>query len=154
MLLLRRLGPSEPRGVAVAIFGHTGLGMLICRNEVVAAARVYAQACIIFHDSASTFTSLRQLLRNLLRRRIEPDRADYAPLGACRAHSGQHVDCPVRRTLREVCYGMQPTASLSRAWRRSDARVPETVVVVLGEVGPLEQRVILPGGQGGRPQKH
>jgi ATP-binding cassette subfamily C protein CydCD len=32
--------------------------------------------------------------------------------------------------------------------------VPETVVVVLGEVGPLEQRVILPGGQGGRPQKH
>ena len=49
---------------------------------------------------------------------------------------------------------MQPTASLSRAWRQSDARVPETVVVVLGEVGSLEQRVILPGGQGGWPQKH
>ncbi len=48
--------------------------------------------------------------------------ADYAPLGACPAHSGQHADCPVRRTLREVCDGMQPTASLSRAWRRSDAR--------------------------------
>ena len=59
----------------------------------------------------------------------------YAPLGACPAHSGQHADCPVRRTLREVCYGMQPTASLSRAWRRSDARVPETVVVVLVRSG-------------------
>jgi hypothetical protein len=32
--------------------------------------------------------------------------------------------------------------------------VPETVVVVLGEAGPLEQRVILPSGQGGRPHKH
>jgi hypothetical protein len=41
----------------------------------------------------------------------------------CQAHSGQqHADCPVRLTLREVCYGMQPTASLSRAWRRSDVR--------------------------------
>jgi hypothetical protein len=38
-----------------------------CRNEVAAAARVYAQPCIIFHDSASPFTSLRQLLRDLLR---------------------------------------------------------------------------------------
>ena len=26
------------------------------------------------------------------------------------------------------------------------------VVVVLGEIGPLEQRVILPSGQGGRPR--
>jgi hypothetical protein len=65
----------------------------ICRNEVVAVARVYAQTCIIFHDSASTFTSLQQLLRNLLRRRIEPCR-----LGAiCRCHScqdGQHrISC-------------------------------------------------------------
>jgi hypothetical protein len=33
MLLLRRLGPGEPRGVAVAMFGHSGLGMLICRIE-------------------------------------------------------------------------------------------------------------------------
>jgi hypothetical protein len=29
VLLLRRLGPGGPRGVAVAMFGHTGLGMLI-----------------------------------------------------------------------------------------------------------------------------
>src|ERR1700730_2895872 len=36
VLLLRRLGPGGPRGVAVAMFGHTGLGMLICRNEYVA----------------------------------------------------------------------------------------------------------------------
>ena len=28
--------PGGPRGVAVAMFGHTGLGMLICRNEDVA----------------------------------------------------------------------------------------------------------------------
>ena len=29
VLLLRRLGPGELRGVAVAMYGHTGLGMLI-----------------------------------------------------------------------------------------------------------------------------
>jgi hypothetical protein len=39
-----------PRGVAVAMFGHTRLGMLICRNEGVSYARIYAQPCIIFHD--------------------------------------------------------------------------------------------------------
>jgi glycogen operon protein len=33
-----------------------------------------------------------------------------------------HQFVHVRRTLREVCCGMQPTASLSRAWRWSDAR--------------------------------
>jgi hypothetical protein len=33
VLLLRRLGPGGPRAVAVAMFGHTGLGMLICRRE-------------------------------------------------------------------------------------------------------------------------
>jgi hypothetical protein len=31
MLLLRRLGARRAEGVAVAMFGHTGLGMLICR---------------------------------------------------------------------------------------------------------------------------
>jgi hypothetical protein len=31
VLLLRRLDPGGPRGVAVAMFGHNGLGMLICR---------------------------------------------------------------------------------------------------------------------------
>lgn len=31
LLLLRRLGPGGPRGMAVAMFGPTGLGMLICR---------------------------------------------------------------------------------------------------------------------------
>ena len=29
VLLLRRPGPRRPRGVAVAMFGHAGLGMLI-----------------------------------------------------------------------------------------------------------------------------
>jgi hypothetical protein len=29
VLLLRRLGPGGPRGVAVAMFGRIGLGMLI-----------------------------------------------------------------------------------------------------------------------------
>jgi hypothetical protein len=28
--------PGGPRRVAVAMFGHTGLGMLICRNEGIA----------------------------------------------------------------------------------------------------------------------
>ena len=36
-----------------------------CRNEGVAYARIYAQRCIIFHDSASTLTSQRRLLRHL-----------------------------------------------------------------------------------------
>ena len=31
VLLLRRLGPSGPRGVTVAMFGRAGLGMLIRR---------------------------------------------------------------------------------------------------------------------------
>ena len=30
VLLLRRLGARRAEGVAVAMFGHTGLGMLIC----------------------------------------------------------------------------------------------------------------------------
>jgi catechol 2,3-dioxygenase-like lactoylglutathione lyase family enzyme len=34
VLLLRRLGPRRPRGVAVTMFGHTGLGMLICRIAI------------------------------------------------------------------------------------------------------------------------
>ena len=33
VLLLRRLGPRRAEGVAVAMFGRTGLGMLICRIE-------------------------------------------------------------------------------------------------------------------------
>jgi len=35
-----------------------------CRNEGVAYVRIYAQRCIIFHDSASTLTSQRRLLRH------------------------------------------------------------------------------------------
>jgi hypothetical protein len=37
----------------------------ICRIEGVAPGRIYAQECILFHDSASVLTSQRQLLRNL-----------------------------------------------------------------------------------------
>jgi hypothetical protein len=37
-----------------------------CRNEGLAPKRIYAQECIIFHDSASVLTSQRQLLHNLL----------------------------------------------------------------------------------------
>ena len=33
VLLLRRLGPRRAEGVAAAMFGHTGLGTLICRCE-------------------------------------------------------------------------------------------------------------------------
>ena len=36
-----------------------------CRNAGVAPRRIYAQECIVFHDSASVLTSQRQLLRNL-----------------------------------------------------------------------------------------
>ena len=34
VLLLRRLGPGGPRGVAVVMFGHTGLGMLIADGRM------------------------------------------------------------------------------------------------------------------------
>jgi hypothetical protein len=51
VLLLRRLSPGGPRGVAVAMFGHTGLGMLICRNEDVACMYIYEPASIFTHGS-------------------------------------------------------------------------------------------------------
>jgi hypothetical protein len=47
VLLLRRLGPGGPRGVAVAMFGHTGLGILICRNEYFLLAHLYAPYSIL-----------------------------------------------------------------------------------------------------------
>lgn len=47
---------------------------LSCRNEGVVPGRIYAQKCMIFHDSASVFTSQRQLLRKFSCRRTEPDR--------------------------------------------------------------------------------
>jgi hypothetical protein len=85
---------------------------------------------------------------------LEPFQIDYAPLGECPAHSGQHADRRVRRTLREVCAECSRQPRCHAPSGGQTRGVPETVVVVLGEVGPLEQRVILPGGQGGRPQKH
>src|SRR5580692_5947551 len=42
VLLLRRLGPQRAERVAVAMFGHTGLGMLICRISSVAGPHTYA----------------------------------------------------------------------------------------------------------------
>jgi hypothetical protein len=49
VLLLRRLGPAGPRGAAVAMFGHTGLCMLICRNEYFIRAHIYALTSILIH---------------------------------------------------------------------------------------------------------
>ena len=46
VLLLRRPGPAEAMGVTVAMFGHTGLGMLICRCESVSSAHSYALTCM------------------------------------------------------------------------------------------------------------
>jgi hypothetical protein len=43
-----------------------------CRNEVVAAARVYAQACIIFHDSSPNVAAA--IATQPFEERIEPDR--------------------------------------------------------------------------------
>jgi hypothetical protein len=42
VLLLRRLGSRRAEGVAAAIFGPTGLGMLICRIEGVVSPHAYA----------------------------------------------------------------------------------------------------------------
>jgi hypothetical protein len=44
---------------------HGVYGDRFCRNEGVACARIYAQPCIIFHDSVGALTSRRQLLHNL-----------------------------------------------------------------------------------------
>jgi hypothetical protein len=72
---------------------------------------------------------------------------------------------------RPHCHAPAPACAPSRAaritvairvwWRHSLAPgggqprgMPETVVAVFGQVGSLKQRVILPGGQGGWPQKH
>ena len=41
--------PGGPRGVAVAMFGHTGLGMLICRSEYFIRAQIYALTGIFTH---------------------------------------------------------------------------------------------------------
>ena len=49
MLLLRRLGARRAEGVAVAMFGHTGLGMLICRCEYFLLAHIYAPHSILTH---------------------------------------------------------------------------------------------------------
>ena len=50
VLLLRRPGPAEAMGVTVAMFGHTGLGMLICRIEGVVMAYIYPYIGILTHD--------------------------------------------------------------------------------------------------------
>jgi hypothetical protein len=39
-------GPGGPKGVAVAMFGHTGLGMLICRIADVARSYTYTLHCM------------------------------------------------------------------------------------------------------------
>ena len=49
VLLLRRLGPRRAEGVAVAMFGHTGLGMLSSRNEGLTVTQIYAPNSIITH---------------------------------------------------------------------------------------------------------
>jgi hypothetical protein len=70
VLLLRCLGPGGPRGVAVAIFGHTCLGMLICRNEDGVSSYIYALLCISqtavpTSDSALPFVSRVRLAPKL-----------------------------------------------------------------------------------------
>jgi hypothetical protein len=86
--------------------------------------------------------------------KADSEQSDYAPLGACPAHSEQHADGRFRRTLREVCTECSRQPRCHAPSGGQTRGVPEMVVVVLGEVGPLEQRVILPGGQGGWPQQH
>jgi hypothetical protein len=39
--------PGGPRAVAVAMFGHTGLGMLICRNEYFIRVHIYVRPGIL-----------------------------------------------------------------------------------------------------------
>ena len=59
-VLLLRHSSGGPRGVAVAMFGPSGLDMLICRIEGVALLDAYAQHCMIICDSVHTvaFTEL------------------------------------------------------------------------------------------------
>jgi hypothetical protein len=53
--------PGGPRGVAVAMFGHTGLGMLICRNERVGYAHAYALTCMLTHSWLDLVGDIAQL---------------------------------------------------------------------------------------------
>jgi hypothetical protein len=57
--------PGGPRGVAVAMFGHTGLGMLICRNEHGTRAHIHARSEILIQtisafvdDNGSSFLTI------------------------------------------------------------------------------------------------
>jgi hypothetical protein len=61
VLLLRRLAPGGPRGVAAAMFGHTGLGMLICRKECITYANTYALNGILARDSRDVAMLLQRL---------------------------------------------------------------------------------------------
>ena len=60
-----RTEPGDNGGHAKNHHDHRPTNARICRIEGVAPGRIYAQECIIFHDSASVLTSQRQLLRNL-----------------------------------------------------------------------------------------
>ena len=56
--------PAFPRKRFLRGFTHLRGNVLSCRIEGVAPGRIYAQECIIFHDSASALTSQWQVLRN------------------------------------------------------------------------------------------
>jgi hypothetical protein len=101
--------------------------------------------------------------------------ADYAPVGrAQRTVGGMQIalfGALCERSATECsrqphCHAPAPSraariAVAVRVWRRHGLApgggqprgVPETVVVVFGQVGSLKQRVVIAGGQGGRPQK-
>ena len=49
------------QGVAAAMFGPTGLSMLICRNECVTFAHIYARTGILTHVR-STLSALARIL--------------------------------------------------------------------------------------------
>ena len=50
VLLLRRLGPRRAKGRDGAMFGHSGLGMLICRNECVLLTYIYTLHRMLARD--------------------------------------------------------------------------------------------------------
>jgi hypothetical protein len=71
-------GPSAGRGVAIAMFGPTGLDMLICRIACVACARAYAQLCITLHDSCGALRRSGNCCARFSSGHIEPDRRIFA----------------------------------------------------------------------------
>jgi hypothetical protein len=104
VLLLRRLCPGGPRAETVAMFGHTGLGMLICRIAGVALSHIYALTWM----SPTTVAITNSVLSFLSCARLPADSVSIPKPAVVAAH-GLQIN--------------QFWARVLRCWRRSYQQV-------------------------------